>query len=238
MNNCKEIENDLPLYLDDSFSGAAKKTLEEHLKSCPRCTKALVELSKTQILVNNLGQVEPPPWFEQKIMARVRKEAEKKSLVQKLFYPLRIKIPVQVMTTIAIAIFAVYIYRSGDEQMKAVLPSLAPAPIVEVQKKQLPEQKMKTSRGEAIQKEAVMQKREAPREIVRQTAVDAAKDVKEQVAVGMRADQYESAPAIKSFEQSGDALEKKKESNVSGTAMKASISPQVQSVVVKTNVLL
>jgi len=153
MKNCKEIENNLSLYLDDSLSDADKKAVEEHLKSCPRCTKALVQLSKTHTLVNNLAEVEPPAWFKQKIMAKVRKKAEKKSFVQKLFYPLRIKIPVQILATVFIAVLAVYIYRAGEEQMKEVVPSSAPAPIMEVQKSQLPEQKMKTSANENIQKE-------------------------------------------------------------------------------------
>ena len=76
MKNCKEIENNLSLYLDDSLSGADKQAVEEHLKSCPRCTKALIQLSKTQTLVNNLAEIEPPAWFKQKIMAKVRKKAE------------------------------------------------------------------------------------------------------------------------------------------------------------------
>jgi anti-sigma factor RsiW len=30
MKNCKEIENNLSLYLDDSLSGADKQAVEEH----------------------------------------------------------------------------------------------------------------------------------------------------------------------------------------------------------------
>jgi hypothetical protein len=39
----------------------------------------------------------------------VRKEAGRKSFVQKWFYPLRFKIPVQVAATVVIAVLAVYI---------------------------------------------------------------------------------------------------------------------------------
>jgi hypothetical protein len=239
MKNCKEIENNLPLYLDSLLTGADKQALEEHLKSCPRCTEALIQLSKTQTLVNDLTEVEPPAWFKQKIMAKVREESEKKSLVQKWFYPLRIKIPVQILATVCIAVLAVYIYRAGEEQIKEVVPSSAPVPVMEVQKSQLPEQKMKTSVDENIQKEdQVIEKKGMPREKVREVAVDAAKDVNKQVVTNIEADKYESAPAAKSVEQSGAELEKKKESNILGAAMKASRAPRAQSVMPSTKVLL
>lgn len=241
MKKCKDIENNLPLYLDNLLSDADKQAIEEHLKSCPRCTKALVQLSKTHTLVNNLTKIEPPAWFKQKIMVRVREEEGKKSLVQKWFYPLRIKIPVQIFATVFIAVLAVYIYKAGEEQMKEVVPSSAPAPVMEVQKNKLPEHKLKSSADKAIQKEdQAIQKKGTPREKVRAMAIDAAKDVNvnEKIVPDIKADRYESAPAAKSVEQSGAELEKKKESNILGAAMKSSRAPQAQSVMPKTNVLL
>jgi hypothetical protein len=145
MMNCKDVENNLPLYEDNLLSGAEKQAVEQHLKSCSNCVKALVQLQKTGRLVESLAEVEPPPWFKQKIMSRVREEAEKKSLTQKWFYPLRIKIPVQIMGTIVIAVFAVYIYRSGDEQMKVVIPPTSPTPVMETKNDQFAEQTTKIS---------------------------------------------------------------------------------------------
>jgi hypothetical protein len=137
MKNCKDIENNLPLYAEGLLSADEKMAVEEHLAKCADCCKALADLKKAAAMTQELSEVEPPPWFKQKIMARVREEAEKKSFAQKWFYPLRIKIPVQVMATIVIAVLAVYIYRSGDEQMKAVLPE-AVQPAIEMQKEQAP----------------------------------------------------------------------------------------------------
>lgn len=239
MKNCKEIENNLSLYLDDSLSGADKQAVEEHLKSCPQCTKVLVQLSKTHALVNNLAEVEPPAWFKQKIMAKVREESEKKSLVQKWFYPLRIKIPVQILATVFIAMLAVYIYRAGEEQIKEVVPSSVPVPVMEVQKSKLPEQKMKTSTDEDIQKEdQVIEKKETPRKKVSEMAVDAAKDVNGQIGPDIKADKYVSAPAVKSVELSETELEKKKESNILDAVIRASRTPHAQSVMQRPNVLL
>jgi hypothetical protein len=137
MKNCKDIENILPLYLDNLLSDADKRAVEEHLKSCPHCAKVLAQLQKTGKLVDGLGEIEPPPWFKQEIMAKVCEEAEKKSFTQKWFYPLRIKISIQVFATIFIVVLAVYIYRAGNEQFKEVLPPQAPTPVMEAEKDQL-----------------------------------------------------------------------------------------------------
>ncbi|MBN1366101.1 MAG: DUF2275 domain-containing protein [Syntrophaceae bacterium] len=235
MKNCDDIKNSLPLYLDNSLTEADKKTVEEHIKTCPDCTEALTQLSKTKKMVSSLTDVNPPPWFKQKIMARVREEAEKKSFVQKLFYPLQIKIPIQVFATVCIAVLAVYIYRTGEEQMKEVVPSSLPAPVMEVQKSQLPEQKLESSTGKVIQKEEQLaQKEETRREIIPSpaTTADAAKDIKRQATPDFKTDRYESAPAAES------ELEKKKSEHIMGAAVKASGAPQAQSSMMKPNILL
>jgi hypothetical protein len=137
MKNCKDIENSLPLYAEDLLSADEKRAIEDHLAECVDCRKALTDLKKANAMTQVLSEVEPPPWFKQKIMARVRAEAEKKSFAQKWFYPLRIKIPVQIAATIVIAVLAVYIYHSGDEQMKAVLPG-AQQPVMEAKQEPTP----------------------------------------------------------------------------------------------------
>ena len=137
MKKCKDIENDLPLYDEGVLSAARKQAVEEHLAECAACRKELAYLRKTSELMDHLTAVEEPPWFQQKIMARVREASGKKSMAQKWFHSLRMKIPVQMMATLVIAVLAVYIYRSGDEQVKQILPQ-APKPAMEMPKEQAP----------------------------------------------------------------------------------------------------
>lgn len=165
MKKCSAIKNLLPLYSEGILSDAEKRVVEEHLSGCSACQKELAYLQKAGQLVNNLSDVEEPPWFQQKIMARVREEAEKKSLARKWFYPLRIKIPVQIMATLVIAILAVYIYRSGDEQAKGILPG-APPPVVEMQKEQAPAQMPQA--GKATLPPSVLREKTALREELKQ----------------------------------------------------------------------
>jgi hypothetical protein len=132
---CNEIENLLPAYMEELLSPEGRKNIEEHLASCSRCSQALADLKKAEELMHGLEEVEPPPFFEQRIMAGVREEAgKKKGIRQKLFYPLYIKVPVQVMATVFVAVFAFYIYQKGEPEMKQAVPF--PVPITENAKSQ------------------------------------------------------------------------------------------------------
>lgn len=152
MKNCKDIDNKLSSYIDNVLSAEDKRMVEEHVKACPHCSKALADLQKVKAMTGQLSEVEPPAWFKQKIMAQVRTEAEKKSFAEKWFYPLRVKVPVQIFATVFIVVAAVYIYRVGNEQFKEVMPPAATAPIMEEQspvKKYLPakEREITATRG-------------------------------------------------------------------------------------------
>ncbi|MCK7513145.1 MAG: hypothetical protein MZV70_60070 [Desulfobacterales bacterium] len=56
-------------------------------------------------------------------MARASRGGPKKSASRKGgFIRCAFKIPLQVMATLVVAVLAVYIYRSGDERVKDILP--------------------------------------------------------------------------------------------------------------------
>jgi len=120
---CHRINILLPAYLDNEVTAEERKTIEEHLNSCPGCQKALNDLTKTVELTRNLPKLEPPPFFEQRIMARIREESTpKRSFWKKIFYPLHIKVPIQVMATVVIAVLAFYLYSNGDPELKRLAP--------------------------------------------------------------------------------------------------------------------
>ena len=124
---CKEIHNLLPAYLEDILSPEEKKSIESHLASCSLCRRYLDDLKKAESLVKGLGEVEPPPFFEQRIMARVREEAgQKKGILRKFFYPLHIKIPIQALAAILVTVLAFYVYQKNEPEMKHLTPFLIP----------------------------------------------------------------------------------------------------------------
>jgi hypothetical protein len=126
---CKGINNLLSAYLDGLLPREEKMRVEEHLKSCSLCSQDFAGLKKTVDLLQNLPEVEPPPFFEQRIMAAIREEGKQKDgILRKFFFPLHIKIPLQALTTILITVFAFYVYQKSDPEVKQLTP---PIPLTE-----------------------------------------------------------------------------------------------------------
>jgi len=117
--NCRDIEKNLPAYLEDLLPEEEKVMVREHLASCRKCGKALEDLKSMDTLLQNLEEVAPPPWLKQKIMAQVREEAQpEKGFFHKLFTPLRFKIPLQAVAMLLITVLAVYLDRGEEPELR------------------------------------------------------------------------------------------------------------------------
>ena len=133
---CSEIENRLPAYLEDLLSLEERKSIAGHLASCPRCSRAFADLKKAEELVHGLGELEPPPFFEERIMSRVREEAgQKQGILRRLFYPRHIKVPIQALATLLVAVLVFYVYQKDEPEMKQLAP--LPIPLTELGKGQV-----------------------------------------------------------------------------------------------------
>lgn len=137
MKDCRDIDHLLPAYLDNELSAEEKKLVDGHLSACHRCRAALADLKKTMGLLQGMQEVEPPPWFARKVMSQVREEAEKKKgIIARLFYPLHIKVPVQALATVLIAVLAFHVYKTSEPDVRRM--DQLPAPAVELKKEQAP----------------------------------------------------------------------------------------------------
>ncbi len=108
-----DIRHRLSEYIDRSVTSEERAAIEAHLKTCTQCSEALSELRKTIEHIKTVEEIDPPAWMTQKIMATVRAEVgEKKSLFQRLFYPLAVKIPIQAIAVLFLAVTGYYIYQN------------------------------------------------------------------------------------------------------------------------------
>lgn len=69
----------LALCLEGAATPGERLLVRDHLSSCGECKAAVEELKRTIGLMKRLEEVDPPPWLSRKIMACVRKEAEKRA---------------------------------------------------------------------------------------------------------------------------------------------------------------
>ncbi len=116
--NHNDIRHKLSEYMDGTLTSEEKTLVEEHLKTCPDCSNALMELRKTVEHIRKVEEVEPPAWMTQKIMARVRAEEEKKKqgLFQRIFFPLHVKLPLEAIGVLFIAVTVYFVVQ--DVQRK------------------------------------------------------------------------------------------------------------------------
>ena len=171
---CSDVQEKLSAYVDGMVSSEEKMFIDGHLKVCQKCNDSLADLKKTLGYVRDLEEIEPPPWLVQKVMARVRGEAEqRRGIVAWLFYPLHIKLPLEALAAIFIAITTVYVFKAVEPEMK-----LAKAPLEEVRTPTYSEEKEKApaiDRGkpepaEPPEQFMAAEEREVPRVTYRQPA--------------------------------------------------------------------
>jgi len=122
---CGEVQKRLSAYIEKAVSPKQKALIDAHLKGCKRCKQTLADLKKAVEYVQKLEEVEPPAWLVQKVMAQVRSEAEaKRGIWQRLFSPFHVKIPLEALALIFIAVGTIYVFKAMQPEMR-----LAQAPI-------------------------------------------------------------------------------------------------------------
>lgn len=220
---CNEVQKRLSAYIEGSISAEEKVLIDKHLKACQRCNESLADLRKTVEYLQKLEEVEPPSWLTQKVMTRVRSEAEpKRGILQKVFFPLHIKLPIEAVAAILIAITTIYVFKTIQPEMK-----LARAPSEEVTSRLLSEEQEKAAavdEGKPIAPKAAPQFRGAERGEIpaaKSTGapkgpVKAAKRDKSKPLAGAVATDESKREAL-SYERSARSLAEGKEQGISLT---------------------
>ena len=115
---CSEIEDKLTTYLENFLQKEERAMIKKHCAECDNCRHSLESLQKTKDILKGLDEIEPPPWLAETIMARIYAKEEKKSWFQRFFLPLRVKVPIQALAMIFVAVLSVYIYKSTAPDME------------------------------------------------------------------------------------------------------------------------
>jgi hypothetical protein len=133
--NCDQIQEHLSEFFDNRLNDANRCEIENHLASCPRCLPEAKQLRDGINAVAGLPEVEPPAGFSQRVMARIREEAAEPTLWERLFQPLRIKIPLHATALLLVVGLTVYLYQANHSVQKLsqsipseTVPALKQAP--------------------------------------------------------------------------------------------------------------
>lgn len=135
---CREMEHRIAGLIDGSLAEGERERVEAHLQSCEDCRRALAELKASDALVKRLEEVEPPPWLKTRVMARVREESKgKERVIRRLFFPLHVKLPIQALATVLVAVAAWNVYKAGEPDFRQA--AFPPAAVREAPKAEVPQ---------------------------------------------------------------------------------------------------
>jgi len=124
----EEIRLKLAAYLDNAVSVEEKEEIRKHLGICGGCRGEIADLELTVRYLKSLPEVDPPSWLVDRIMANVRNEDfQKTSLCRRIFSPLHIKLPFEVLAVLFLCMAGYYLTRMiNEENLPAVRPSVSP----------------------------------------------------------------------------------------------------------------
>ena len=116
---CAKIKELLSEYIDGTLDAQNKALVEAHLLACKNCKE---ELASLKVIIKELGSlesVEAPEDFLEKIHERIKPRFKLGKIIQTLFFPLRIKIPLQfaTATVMAILIFSFLYIQQPEKQI-------------------------------------------------------------------------------------------------------------------------
>ncbi len=133
--NCDRIQEKLSLYLEGGLEPSQESAVIDHLSSCAACLGEAERLKQTIRSVAELREVEPPPGFSEKVMARVRDEARRPGIWERIFFPLWTKIPIQAAALVLVAVFAAYLYEA-NQPVRDQATQVIPPPSVSITKEE------------------------------------------------------------------------------------------------------
>ena len=96
---CEQVQEKLSEYLEGHLDEVNYRAVKGHLSSCHHCQAVAQTLTQSIRAVADLPAIDPPFGFLQKVMAKIREEAEKPSLWHRFFLPIKNKIPKMVRIT-------------------------------------------------------------------------------------------------------------------------------------------
>ncbi len=122
--NCDQAQERASEYLEGLLDPGDYQSVQDHLSRCARCHAEVEALSRTIRAVTNLPPLEPPPGFSQKVMAHIREKAERPGIWERLFLPVRIKIPIHAVALLLVSGLALYLYQANRPLEREIRKSI------------------------------------------------------------------------------------------------------------------
>jgi TolA-binding protein len=114
---------------DGALTGASLAALNHHLEACAACRAEWTSFQRTTQAVTALGGAEPSPGFAARVRQRVGEPPWWRWVIQWLFVPLRVKLPIQAVALVLLAFAGILFYQRSPELRREVEPSRTVPPV-------------------------------------------------------------------------------------------------------------
>ncbi len=125
---CLEARELLSALLDDAVTAVERQAIEAHLETCAECRRELEELRGTVALLNRLPPVHAPAGFVDQVMEKAYRPSWPRRVVDALFRPLRVKLPLEAAAVVLVGVSALYVYQHAPEVQKVARQETREAP--------------------------------------------------------------------------------------------------------------
>jgi hypothetical protein len=115
---CGEIKERLSEYVDDMLDPETKAMVDRHLSTCEDCQRTLASLKAVVSELGALDSLEPPRDFLDQLHERIEKRSRFPKILRTLFLPMRVKIPLEFVGAVAVAILVFSILHTQKDQLR------------------------------------------------------------------------------------------------------------------------
>src|SRR3990172_3708839 len=159
---CDQVRQAFSDLYDETLSGAPLVTITQHLVTCQECRAEWTAFRNAMLAVSDLGGAEPSLGFAARVRQRIETIPRWQQALYWLFFPLRVKVPIQALALFLVAFAGLLLYQRSPELLRQAevrpatqppvtreAPVTTPAPAVPPGKKEPAEPKSDAKLQEA-----------------------------------------------------------------------------------------
>ena len=116
---CRKIKDLLSEYVDQGLDSETISAIDEHLLTCRSCKEECISLRTLVTELGSFEQIKAPDDFLEKLHERMEPRFTSEKVIRILFFPLRIKIPLE-LATAAVLVLLVFSFLSIQHPEKMI----------------------------------------------------------------------------------------------------------------------
>jgi hypothetical protein len=116
---CQDAQDLFSALVDEVIEPGLRRELQTHLSGCPGCRRELEAFQKTLRALGALLPLRAPAGFADRVLRAAGHEPWHRRLLRRLFVPVRVKVPLEAVALLLVAVGAVYVAQRSPELRRA-----------------------------------------------------------------------------------------------------------------------